>query len=64
MICEDGELFEILLADDMVEDLTVKQIRQLSKLISTTRVLSAENKRYDITFESTLAESIFMNYQA
>lgn len=56
------EIFKMLVLDDLVEELTLKQIKQLAKLLCVGRYLSSQNKKYEITFESKIMEEIFFKY--
>lgn len=50
--------FEILITNDLVENLSVKQIRQLAKLIVLEKQLRKEGKEYEVTIENKMLETV------
>ena len=56
------ELFKNLTADISVENLTLKQIRQLAKLLVFVDYLRKQNKDFDISFESQNLQDAFSHF--
>ena len=54
-------LFNQLVSNPLLENATVKTIKQLSCLISITRYMSQQQFEFDITFEDSKMEKIFEN---
>ena len=54
-------LFNQLVSNHLLENATVKTIKQLSCLISITRYMSQQQFEFDITFEDSKMEKIFEN---
>lgn len=52
-------VFNDMIADEKMGDLTINQIKQLAKLREYTRSLEAEEIKYNITFESEESEKVF-----
>lgn len=54
-----NEIFDDILRNDIVEDLSVKQIKQLAKLIVLTDILNQNSLIFELTFESENAQKAF-----
>lgn len=54
-----NEVFENILRNEVVEDLSIKQIKQLAKLIVLTGILNANALEYELTFESENSQKAF-----
>lgn len=57
------ELFKDLATKDLLEDLTVKQIKQIAKLIVLTESLQQQNMKFEITFEMEEVRNLFHQLQ-
>lgn len=53
------EVFESLIYNELVENLSVKQIRQLAKLMVLTEQMQKQGQNYDLVFESEIVQKIF-----
>lgn len=58
-IPEWATLFEKILKDELVESLTIKQIKGLSKCVVLVRLLKTQNFKYEIAFEDSNVEFCF-----
>lgn len=54
-----NKVFDDILRNDIVEDLSVKQIKQLAKLIVLTDILNQNSLIFELTFESENAQKAF-----
>ena len=54
-----NDLFKDLATNDLLENLTIKQIKQISKLIVLTKSLQRQNLKFEISFELEEVKSIF-----
>ena len=52
-------LFNKLIKDELVDSLTVKQIRGLSKCIALVKYLNSQGFKYEIAFENSIVEALF-----
>lgn len=53
------EVFDSLIHNELVENLSVKQIRQLAKLMVLTEQMQKQGQNYDLVFESEIVQKIF-----
>lgn len=53
------EVFDSLIHNELVENLSVKQIRQLAKLLVLTEQRQKQGQNYDLVFESEIVQKIF-----
>ena len=53
------EVFDSLIHNELVENLSVKQIRQLAKLMVLTEQRQKQGQNYDLVFESEIVQKIF-----
>mgnify|MGYP004590962729 CR=1 FL=1 len=58
-LLESDEVFDSLIHNKLVENLSVKQIRQLSKLMVLTEQMQKQGQNYDLVFESEIVQKIF-----
>lgn len=56
---EWSTLFDKIIKDELVDSLTVKQIRGLSKCIALVKYLNSQGFKYEIAFESSIVEALF-----
>ena len=56
---EEAQLFDKLLHNELVESLTIKQIRQLSRVIIIVKSILDSGLKYEITFESSSLEKVY-----
>lgn len=56
---ETEEVFDCLIHNELVENLSVKQIRQLAKLLVLTEQMQKQGQNYDLVFESEIVQKIF-----
>lgn len=56
---EETKLFNDLLHNELVECLTVKQIRQLSRVIIVVKSILDSGLKYELTFESSSLEEVY-----
>lgn len=56
---EESQVFNTLVQNDLVESLTVKQIRQLAKVIILIKAIKTNGLKYEITFENASVEEVF-----
>ena len=49
---EWDEIYKAIRDDEILEDFAVKQIKSLAKVITLCKQLKAENRTYEISFES------------
>lgn len=54
-----NDVFENILRNEVVENLSIKQIKQLAKLIVLTGILNANTLEYELTFESENSQKAF-----
>ena len=54
-----NDIFNLILHRKIVEDLSVKEIKQLAKLLLLTNILIKSNLDYELTFESESAQEAF-----
>ena len=54
-----NKVFDDILRNDIVEDLSIKQIKQLAKLIVLTDILNQNSLIFELTFESENAQKAF-----
>ena len=54
-----SEIFNSLLKNSIVESLTLRDIRQLAKVLAITTKLKAEQKLFEVTFESEQIQEVF-----
>lgn len=54
-----SEIFNSLLKNSIVESLTLRDIRQLAKVLAITTKLKAEQKSFEVTFESEQIQEVF-----
>lgn len=55
----EAEVFNELIQNNNVESLTIKNIRQLSKLILIVKKLNSEQHSFDLTFEDSTMQEVF-----
>ena len=55
----ESELFNQLIQNKVVESLTIKNIRQLAKLILIVQKLNAEHISFELTFEDSSIQEVF-----
>ncbi len=53
------EVFDSLIYNELVENLSVKQIRQLAKLLVLTEQMQNQGKDFELVFESETVQTIF-----
>lgn len=58
-IPEWATLFDKIVKDELVESLTIKQIKGLSKCVALVRFLKSQSFKYEIAFEDSNAEFCF-----
>lgn len=56
---EESQVFNMLIQNELVESLTIKQIRQLAKVIILIKAIKTNSLKYEITFENTSVEEVF-----
>lgn len=56
---EESQVFNTLVQNELVESLTVKQIRQLAKVIILIKAIKTNGLKYEITFENASVEEVF-----
>ena len=54
-----NDVFENILRNEVVENLSIKQIKQIAKLIVLTSILHANSLEYELTFESEKSQKAF-----
>lgn len=54
-----NDVFENILRNEVVENLSIKQIKQIAKLIVLTGILNANSLEYELTFESENSQKAF-----
>lgn len=54
-----NDVFENILRNEVVENLSIKQIKQIAKLIVLTSILHANSLEYELTFESENSQKAF-----
>ncbi len=62
---DSHSLYEAIVSDDgisEVENLTLKQVKQLAKLIMITKFLIEENRKYEIIFDDEKMEVCYQHY--
>ena len=57
------EIYQLIISNEFVEDLTIKQIKQLSKLFAFISALNQSETLFEVTFEADLLHSIFEQLQ-
>ena len=55
------EVFDSLIHNKAVEELSLKQVQQFAKLLVLVEKLQAKNRKYELTFESKDDQIIFEN---
>ena len=55
----EAALFNKLIQNNVVESLTIKNIRQLAKLILIVEKLNAEHLSFELTFEDITVQEVF-----
>lgn len=55
------EVFDCLIHNKAVEELSLKQVQQFAKLLVLVEKLQAKNRKYELTFESKDDQIIFEN---
>lgn len=56
---EECCIFNELIQNELVESLTIKNIRQLSKLILLTQSIKQKGLKFEVTFESEILQEVF-----